>query len=428
MTDVLGFVAWLLLPFIGLAIWRLEEVRQLALDGRVAIAGAAGALFTGIVMSAMAIVQLEWSRTRLVLALATLAFLGFVAVSRRPSTQRSEESRDNSRHRWAVGGVLVLFAITLYSVLTARATIGDLLFFWGPKGIHFFRAGTIDVHFLRNPDHFLQHRDYPPLLPLLLAWSNTLSRTFSWWAALLLSILCLAAIVAMVRAFSRDTLSALLTTSVLAWCFVRAWVGGGADPLLLVYEALAVCALVFVRDAKSQTILVAIGLGAAVVTKVEGASFLVAVVVAMLLHRVPWKRITVMLVPAGLLLGGWLTFIVRAQLLDTYRGPGEFSLQYFAAVMKGTFAQASYDAYWIPWIAPLIVLFLGDVRRARLPLTVAALTLGAALYIYLKSPSDPTVFWIPSSAHRVLLTPLLMLLIAAAAAHAKPARPAALVG
>lgn len=323
-----------------------------------------------------------------------------------------------------MAGVLVLLAITVYGLLTARETIGDLLYFWGPKGIHFYRAGAIDVDFLRNPDHFLQHRDYPPLLPLLFAWSNTISSSFSWWAALLLSALCLAAVVAMVRAFARDDLAALLVAAVLAWCFARPWIGGGADPLLLVYETLAVCALVFLREGRGQTILAAIGLGGAIVTKVEGASFVAAVALALLLHRVPWKRIAVMLLPAAVLLGAWLTFLVRAELLDTYRGPGQFSLQFFGGVMKGTFAQASYDAYWIPWIAPLVVVLLGDLRRARLPLTIAALSLGATLYVYLKSPSDPTAFWIPSSAHRVLLTPLLMLLIAAAAAHAKEEVPA----
>jgi hypothetical protein len=411
MTDAAGLLAYLLLPLIGIAMWRLDGVRRLALDGRIAIAAATGALVTAIVMSAFSIAHVTWSRPRLLISFAIIVAL---SVFRLRIAKSSVSWRSP-----AMLGVFALFAITVYAILTARATIGDLLFFWGPKGIHFFQSGTIDVDFLRNPDHFLQHRDYPPLLPLLFAWSITFSRTFSWWAALLLSALCLGALVAMIRAFARDNLAALLTIAILAWCFVRPWIAGGADPLLLLYETLTVCSLVFVRDAKSQTILTAIGLGACAVTKVEGASFVAAVLVAMLIHRVPWKRIAMIALAPAALLGAWLTFIAKAQLFDTYRGPGEFSLQFFAGVLQSTFAAASYDAYWIPWIAPLLVIALGDVRRARIPLTIATISFVATIYFYLRSPSDPTVFWIPSSAHRVLLTPLLMLLIAAAAAHAK---------
>lgn len=417
MNDVLGFAAYLLLPLIGIVVWRLDEVRELAIDGRIAVAGAAGALFLGIFMSVMSIVHMPWSRTTLFLVLAI-----FIALSMR----RIRFSNVRFGGSPALFAVLVLFAIVVYASLTARATIGDLLFFWGPKGVHFHQAGTIDVDFLRNPDHFLQHRDYPPLLPLLFAWSMTLSRTFSWWGAILFSVLCVAAIVSMLRSFARDNLTALLAMSILAWCFVRPWIAGGADPLLLLYETLAVCALVFVRDARSQTILAMIGLGGAIVTKVEGASFVAAVLLALLLHRMRLKQLALLAAAPLMLLGAWLLFLHRAELFDTYRGPGALSLQFFGSVLRATFAAASYESYWLPWIAPLVVIFLGDVRRARLPLTIAAITVATTIFFYLKSPTDPAVFWIPSSAHRVLLTPLLMLLIAAAAAHAQklPAAPA----
>ncbi|MGN6183576.1 MAG: hypothetical protein ACTHQM_07980 [Thermoanaerobaculia bacterium] len=408
MNDVAGFLAYLVLPLIGIVVWRLDDVRELALDGRIAIAGLTGALFTAIVMSAMSIAHVEWSRMKLVSVLAIL-----VAISiRRVRFTRAHFAMS----RWMIG-VIAIFAIVVYACITARATIGDLLFFWGPKGVHFFRAGMIDVDYLRHPDHFLQHRDYPPLLPLLFAWSNTFSPSFSWWSAVLLSALCLAAIVAMIRAFSRDDLSALLAMSILAWCAVRPWIAGGADPLLLAFEVLAVCALVFARDAKSQVVLAMIGLGGAAVTKVEGASFVAAVMIAMVVHRIAWKRIVVIALAPLTLLGAWLVFLYRAELFDTYRG-GAFTLQFLGGVLRATFAMASYDAYWIPWIAPLLLIFLGDPKRARIPLTIAAISFIATIAFYLKSPTDPTVFWIPTSAHRVLLTPLVMLLIAASAAHA----------
>ena len=69
MTDVAGVLAYLLLPLAGIAVWRLESVRALALDGRLAIAGAAGAVFMTLVMAVMSSIGLEWSRTRLTIVL-----------------------------------------------------------------------------------------------------------------------------------------------------------------------------------------------------------------------------------------------------------------------------------------------------------------------------------------------------------------------
>ena len=103
-------------------------------------------------------------------------------------------------------------------------------------------------------------------------------------------------------------------------------------------------------------------------------------------------------------------------MLDAYEGSGALHLRYVWRVVPETLRMASYQAGWIPWIAPLIVIALGDLRRAVLPLTMAALTFGATIFFYLHGEEDPTSFWIRSSAPRVLLTPLLMLLIAAAAA------------
>jgi hypothetical protein len=412
MTEVLGMLAYLLLPLVGSIVWQLDGVRQLRIEGRIAIAGAAGALITAIALSLLSLAGIEWSRTRLIAVLLVATVIG---LWKAPRSQQLSSPRSP-----AFVWIVILLAITAYGLVTARETTGDLLFFWGPKGVHFYRAGTIDVDYLRDPNSFLMHRDYPPLLPLLFVWSHTLSREFAWWAAVLLSGLCLAAIAALVRAGTRDDLSTLLALSILAWTFARARVAGGADPMLLFFECVAVTALLFIRDERSQTIVAAIGIAGAVVTKVEGASFAIAVILALLIERWPLKRIAKVMLPAALLLGGWLLFLVETDLLDTYRGPGTFSLRYLREVLRSTFDYASYDSLWIVWIAPIVVVLLGNIRRARLPLSIAILTLGATLYVYLKGPDDPSAFWIPSSAQRVLLTPLLMLLLAAAAAHANP--------
>lgn len=411
MTDFLGFLAYLLLPLIGFVVWRFEGVRKLGLGGAIPMAGAAGTLIVATIMTAMSIVGMEWSRTRLFLALVPIVAFGLVAARLRGRSETAS-SRDG-----AAIGIFILLGITAYGLLTARETCGDLLFFWGSKGIHFFAAGKIDVDYLSNPNNFYSHADYPPVLPLLFAWSNTLSRQFSWWAALLLTGLSLAGIVALIRAGTRDNRSGLLAAAVLAHTFAVANLAGAADPVLLFFEAIAVAALLFIDDPRAQTILAAIGIVGATLTKVEGASFAIAVLLALLIDRRPWKRSIAVVLPAALLLGAWLWFVKSHGLIDTYRGNGTFSFRYFAEVLENVVRIASYQAFWIPWIAPMIVIFLGDFRRARLPLTIAVLSLGATIYFYLNSQGDPT-YLIVTSAPRVLLTPLLMLVFAAAVAHA----------
>ena len=411
MTDVLGFAAYLFLPLIGGVVWRLEGVRRLGLDGRLAIAGAAGAVMTAAVMTAMSVIGVEWSRTRLFLLLLPLVVLAVAAMGVR------YERSTTWKPTIPTVGIILILVITVYGLLTARETCGDLLFFWGSKGMHFFRAGSIDVDYLRDRNHYFSHADYPPLLPLLFAWSTTFSRQFSWWGALLLSGLCLTGIIAVIRAGTRDTLPALLGAAVLAYATAQAQTAGAADPLLLFFEAIAVGALLFIEDKRTQTIIAAIGVIGAVATKVEGASFAVAVLLAMLIDRRTVKRSLAVVLPALLILGLWLWFVVSNGLLDTYRGNGEFSFRFLGTALREPLRIASYNAWWIPWIAPLIVVLLGDVRRARLPLSMVVLTLGATTFFYLKTSGDPT-YLIVTSASRVLLTPLLMLVLAAAAAHA----------
>src|SRR6266516_4630704 len=76
MTDLLGFAAYLLLPLIGIMVWRLEGVRRLDLDGRLAIAGAAGAVIGAVTMALMSLAGMHWSRTRLFVVFAIFALAG----------------------------------------------------------------------------------------------------------------------------------------------------------------------------------------------------------------------------------------------------------------------------------------------------------------------------------------------------------------
>ncbi|HSP35401.1 MAG TPA: hypothetical protein VLU46_13890 [Thermoanaerobaculia bacterium] len=407
MTNAIALAAYLLLPLFGLVTWRVDVVRRMNLAGRIAIAAAGGALTIAVAMALMSVAHVAWTRTSVTIVFAILAIAN-IALARRPL----------STHHPALStlGSLLFIALTFYGAMTARETCGDLAYFWGPKAVQFHRAGGVSADFLRNPDFYSMHPDYPPLVPLVYAWSSVFAGKFSWWAAVLTAPLLLAATVALVGATSGDAAGALLVAATLAYAFPVAFAAGGADPALVFFEALAICALVFVRDPRAQTILAAIGTAGAVWTKIEGTTFAIALVVALVLVRRQWKRAAAIAMPAIVLLAGWVVFIVAAGVVDMFAAAGRYPVHpsVLPTVLQLMGSAASYDLFWLPWIAPVVVIAFGDVRRALFPIAIAILTILAAIYFYVHV-TDPA-WWIAASAPRVLLTPLLALDIAAIAA------------
>ncbi|HEX2122572.1 MAG TPA: hypothetical protein VHL59_13110, partial [Thermoanaerobaculia bacterium] len=127
------------------------------------------------------------------------------------------------------------------------------------------------------------------------------------------------------------------------------------------------------------------------------------------------KRGLLIAMPAVLLVGGWVAFIVWNDLLFGYGGAKMgIHLEIIPKVLLLTLKWGGYGLFGLTWIVPLVLVFLGDWRRALLPLAVALLTFGAAIFFYIHAP-DPS-WWIAASAARVLLTPLLCVLVAACAA------------
>jgi hypothetical protein len=392
---VIAFVAYLLLPLIGIGVLRLDDVRRLDWPARIAVATAAGALIISAVMTLLSIAHVPWSRTTLILILA--AIVG-------ATWPRGYALRVASRVNL---GVLFFVALTVYGLLDARETCGDLNFFWGPKAVHFYRSGGIalaDLSDRMNPG-------YPLLLPLLYAWSHTLAAQFSWWAALLSTALFIFGAVAVVRGMSGDDRGALLMAATLSYAIAIAVAAGAGEAPLIFFETLGIAAIALV----DSPILAALGLAGAAMTKIEGATFVIAVVVADLIVRRNIKRTAAIAAPAAVLLAAWLGFVKWNHLSELYRGAG--MPVYAAAIpitLKTLAKAASYELYGLPWLVPAVLVALGNVRRARVPLLVAVLTFGAAIFFYIHLP-DPT-WWILSSAPRVLLTPLTALLIAAVSA------------
>src|SRR5437763_7251093 len=408
MMHVLAFAAYLALPLIGIGVWRLDAVRRLDLPARIAVALAAGMLITGVVMTLISIAHVPWSRTTLVIVLGLIAALSW------PRGYGLRVARGATRN--AQLATVVFLILTLYGLLDARESCGDLHFFWGPKAIHFYRYGGIDLQWLADPNT-VGNPGYPPLLPLLYAWSQTLAQQFSWWAAILATALFLFGAVAIVRGASGDDRGALLMAATLSYCIAVADAAGAGEAPLILFETLAIVAVTFI----DSPILAAIALAGAAVVKIEGATFVIAVVIVDLLLRRNWKRTIAIAAPAAILLGAWLGVVRAYGILEYYRGAA--MAIYFSTLPKKLVLLAKdgrYELWWLPWLIPAELVAMGNVRRAAAPLLIALLTFGAAVFFYIHLP-DPT-WWILSSAPRVLLTPLTALLIAAVSAwYSRPA-------
>lgn len=412
MKDVLAFCAYLLLPLIGVGIWRLPSVRRLDLGGRLAAAGAAGAAIVAALLALLSIASISWSRSGVFPAIAVITIISIYFAH---PLRRSDSPEERTDVLAIVA--LALFAIlVVYGLMTARMSCGDLHFFWGPKAVRFYRDGGITLSFLGDSSAARMNPGYPLLLPLLYAWSETIAGQFSWWSAILSTALFLFGSTALLRSTARDTRGAVLMLATLAYALAVADAAGAGEPPLLFFETLAIVAVTFIREPRDQTILAALGLAGAIMTKIEGATFAIAVVIAMIVLRRSPRRTLFVGLPAAVLLGAWLGFVRFHDLSEYYRGAT--MPVYLAALPNAlvTLAKAAgYELFGLPWLAPIILFILGPNRRnAILPMTIAVLTFIATVFFYIHLP-DPT-WWILSSAPRVLLTPLTALLIASAAA------------
>jgi hypothetical protein len=371
------------------------------MSARIAFAFVIGAVFVTTAMFFASAVGIPWNGWFLIFTLVLGGGGGFAALRRRVG-----DATQSTRVPLAILGFAVL---TGYGTLTARETCADLLYFWGPKAVRFAAARGIDLAFLRAPDHFLMHPDYPPLLPLLYAWGALVVHGFSYWGPLLLTPILLAFTALILRGTAHC--GGALMAAVLAFGYAQGLAAGAADPLLILFEVAALCALTFLDD----PLLASIALAGAAMTKVEGAAFVVVVVIAYaIVSRRPLRALAIAIAPA-LLLGSWIAFARAHGLLDSY-ARGSTSPTWSFEPVKAVARAASYHAYYLPWLAVLTPLaFAKKLQRATLPLLVAAGSLAYILFFYLHADANLD-FWIAVSAERVLLTPLAALAVAAAAA------------
>jgi len=408
MNEVLGLLAYLTLPLIGAIAWRLDFVRAMPLSARLGVAMATGSLVVALLMSILSILGIEWSRTVLIPILLAIAVAGIVM------SRRSASGARDAKPTFALAGVALFWMLTLYGTLTARVSCGDLQFTWGPKAVRWVRAGGLSPQVLHTWPQLTV--DYPPLQTLLLAFSNTIAHQFPWWAAILAAPLFFLATLAVIRAWSGDDLGTLLVAATLSYAFLLAYPNGCAEPPLLLFEAVVIAALTFLDDPRAQNWLVSIGLAGAVFTKLEGATFAIAVFLTILFVQRQPKRAFLTIIPAALVFGAWMTFVFTNGLLYMYSG-AKLPIYWSAlpVTLKTLLKVAKFELWWLPYLIPIALIAIGNVRRALVPVSIALLTSGATVYFYIHYP-DPA-WWIESSSPRVILTPMLALLIGAVAAR-----------
>ncbi|MGZ8867577.1 MAG: hypothetical protein ACXW2P_04470 [Thermoanaerobaculia bacterium] len=428
----------------GMALWRFADIAALDLGARISIAFTSGLTIIAVLMYAESAMGVRWSTLSLGIPFLLIASLSVraareasrrSALDLRPSETTApppaavfpngEGRRANAESSaWPRLSAIAFAAVALipiYAALTARMTIADLMYFWGPKAVHFFHARAIDVEFLRFPHYYLMHPDYPPLVPITWAASSMIAGRFSYWGAVVTTPVLLIAAALTFRGFAAPVLgprkSAAFATLLLAVITVATIAGsaaGGGDAYLLAFEATALSALTFART-RGATVVAAIALAGAAFTKVEGAAFVAAIAIALVLVG-RLRTAVIVALPAFVLVASWIAFAGHHGLLDAYgRADRHLHLSNLKLVVHRTLQQLTYGSFYAPWLAALLpILGARSVRRAVLPFLVALASLAYSLYFYLHEP-DP-LWWIQSSAERVMTTTLLCFVVATAAA------------
>jgi len=322
--------------------------------------------------------------------LPVAGLLGCWVAERRKRTSNSATQQLSNHHWLPLIPALLALLIFALTVMSAAATSGDFVFFWGTKGQRFAQERMLDVGFLRNPDHVVMHPEYPPLVPLYYAWTMLGAAELDWFGAMASAILFLALATLAIRNFTESDAFAAFFASLFALLCIRNNVAGNAEPALLFFEVLALCALFAKNDA-----IAAIALCGAVLTKIEGAVFAV-IVIALLGRR--WR----VALPPLAVLGGWLLFAKFNGLLASSDPRYAFSFGQLLPSVRQLAGEMSFGLWYAPWIA------IALLARSWKHIAAALAFLAFMAVIYARPEAH--MEW---SAQRVLMTPLVLFFFSA---------------
>lgn len=424
------FVIRLVLVAVG-GLWMrwVPPVLRLPLAARFGVYAAAGLLTLSTEMMLLSTLQFAWSPVSL-LVLPLAATIGPCVWFRkviRETTGGGGEARRPAAAISLIAIAMISIGLLAIAIASGAATSFDLLLFWGPKAVRFANARAIDVRFLAATDNSLMHPDYPPLLPLLYAWTMLGQRALNWWGVIATTPLFLLMSTATLYGFARYARSAgaesiaAIFASLYGYLFLMNAVGGNAEAALIFFETLALSALSCTRKgADEHAIIVSIALAGVVLTKAEGAPFALLSLLSFLLFAAAPVRERVRATAKGAIgpmiaLLGWFVFCAHHQLLDAYRpSAGALTMGGFLSALKLLAGEAGFGVGYLPWLVLVFFVATGRLRAALPQLIAAAGYLTFLLLVYACSSSpNLLVAW---SATRVLLTPLLCIVFAALAA------------
>lgn len=307
-------------------------------------------------------------------------------------------------------GVVVALALALLAraLMTSTATSVDYLYFWGVKAAHFADERAVAVPLLKWIRFRHAVPDYPPLVPIVEAWSALAAGEMPWRGAPLTAFFWLAAVLPLMRSLLRRRISddataavAAVWTAALAASATRTHFGGNAEGPLLFFETVALAALLTERPLESR-FLPGLMLCGAVLTKVEGtvAALLVvgAVAIRDALERRPRalaRAARLAMAPAGAV-SCWFLFQYRFGLRPGFRSHGDFlavRTEFLAQIAKAFPIALDAGTFALPWIFVVLVLLLSRPRLSTLQ-PALALVAGIARFLvfdYTHDVEDPTV-------------------------------------
>ena len=412
-----------LLPVFGLSV-------VIAIDETMAVEPglltAAGCALLAVEMTFLSMMKIAWSPVVVGVPLLALAA---VSVPRlvKSRLRVSREAGLPSLPGWGVALGFLGIALVSMAAITATSTSIDFVYFWGPKAQQFALQRGIDFRYLSAPDNFLMHPDYPPLVPLIFAWSS-LWAGFSWWAPILSTPLFVALAGWSFWRLGRRSAGAPILAGLsclfvitLGYVLVVTNSLGNAEVFLVCWEAQALALLTFWPPSSRRDLLASVMLSAVVLTKVEGAALAILTAAAFSVVRKPairWGRFFRLAGIPLAVLGGWIAIGHSRGISEAYSRSnpyGPFTLVHLSRIVPRVLAAGSYEASFLPWLALLGVIALSPRPAASARyLGLSFLYFLFVVFCYLHGASDPHD-WILVSAPRLLLGPLTVLVFGAAA-------------
>jgi hypothetical protein len=402
------FAAQAALALLGFgAAWH-PSARALSVLARASVAFGAGAVFLTLEATAFSLVGVPWSVGGLALPLLVLSSAAALRWRRVPAPPPPPPVDPGSAPaRWAIAvGALALIYLAV-ALGSSAATSVDYLLFWGVKAVKYADNKGIDPAFLRFPYAIHASLDYPPLIPVIHGWGALAAGRLPWRGVPLVSgIPILAAIPVLFDRCRRRAgesgaaIIAAFWAVAISVSVVHSFSGGGAEPMILFFETVALAWLLTERPGESRFV-PTLALCGAALTKVEGlgAAFLVALGVA-LLDRGRGRRNSAARA-AGLLawplaaVGLWFLYQKTRSLEVGYRPHGELlvvHLDQLGVVVRELLRNLEAGSLWIPWgfAAGVILLRIRAWRSAAPALTLAAGLLLFLTFDYLHDKDDPT--------------------------------------